>query len=40
MNSEAFICGCLVYICIMLSYVGILLTKIAVNQEKNEQEKI
>ena len=38
MNSEAFICGCLVYICVMLTFVGILLTKTVVNQEKNEQE--
>ena len=40
MNSEAFICCCLVWLCIMLTYIGLILTKIAIEQEKNEQEKI
>ena len=38
MNSEAFICGCLIYICVMLTFGCILLSKIVVNQEKNKQE--
>lgn len=43
MNSDGFICGCLVYICIILSYFGILLEKIITRMERkrrNEQEKI
>ena len=39
-NIEGFICGCLVYICIMLGFFAALLLKIIVNQEKNKQEKI
>lgn len=36
MNGEDLICGCLAYICIMLTYGCLLLAKIVVNQEKKE----
>lgn len=38
MNSDGFICGCLVYICIMLSYFGILLEKIVTRLEKKKKK--
>ena len=43
MNSDGFIYACLVYICIMLTYFGVLLEKIITRLERkrrNEQEKI